>query len=97
MDVSPSAAGKTAAEQEQELLNNEKTKDKAIMKMASSGTLLVTQEKGRQIEIDLSASSEQLEKYVEEIDNKLQETDKVEDSKTPEAGRNDNQPENLEK
>ena len=42
------------------------------MKQASSGTLLVTQEKGRQIEIDLSASSEQLEKYVEEIDNKIQ-------------------------
>ena len=40
-----------------------------IKKQQSSGTLLVTQEKGRNIEIDLSASSEQMEVYVEALDN----------------------------
>ena len=70
--MSPAAAGKTAGEQDQEAINAKNLKDRAVMKQASSGTLLVTQEKGRQIEIDLSASSEQLEKYVEEIDNKIQ-------------------------
>ena len=63
-----------------------------LKKQASSGTLLVAEQKGKQVVIDLSASSEQLEKYVEEME-------KIDSSKRKNEGNgeeSDNDPKSRE-